>query len=456
MSKNSLKFLHLSDIHFKNSESVFFKDLRNQLELDAQNTSEKIGPLDGILVSGDIAFSGKADDYQVASEWIDSLCAIVGCSTDNVWSVPGNHDIEWEVVRNNPAILALHAQIRAAGTQNLDDCINDIFLHPASCDLLYQPIENYVTQFATKYNSTINREHPYVKRDLPLNDGSILRIIGVNSTLVSSERDNDGNNKLIVGSHQSTMHYQKGVEYLLMCHHPYSWLLDHDDRKDHWSARAKIQVFGHKHRQRVEEVATHLILGAGAMQPDKHEPEWEPRYNYLEIAVANNDDERVLNVKLHRRIWKNEGQGFQCDYFSGGADHKEFNYRLDPWEATKVEAAVPVPAEILVVPSDEATISEAREATPVLDKATGKSSSRQLVNQFASLPRHRQLEIIRNLDILTPTEHSLPHDKQLKLFFKRLAEKHLTDQLLVAIEAAQRSLAHPKSGKSTAGEKDGN
>jgi hypothetical protein len=56
-------FLHLSDIHFRRNANTpydSFKDLRDELERDADEVAKRFGGVQGILISGDIAFSGQA------------------------------------------------------------------------------------------------------------------------------------------------------------------------------------------------------------------------------------------------------------------------------------------------------------------------------------------------------------------------------------------------------------
>ncbi len=62
MAKKILNFIHISDIHFhKQSGGPFDLDLelRLQLENDVKSVKDKIGDVFGILVTGDIAYSGQ-------------------------------------------------------------------------------------------------------------------------------------------------------------------------------------------------------------------------------------------------------------------------------------------------------------------------------------------------------------------------------------------------------------
>jgi 3',5'-cyclic AMP phosphodiesterase CpdA len=63
--------LHISDIHFRAAEAGQPDDpnlaLRNDLIEDVKKMRAEIGrPADGILLTGDIAFAGKAAEYDFA------------------------------------------------------------------------------------------------------------------------------------------------------------------------------------------------------------------------------------------------------------------------------------------------------------------------------------------------------------------------------------------------------
>ena len=69
---SSISFVHLSDIHFvksSNNSADIDRELRDaiitDLDVNAKNTLENVS---GILVSGDIAFSGAKAEYEKAKE----------------------------------------------------------------------------------------------------------------------------------------------------------------------------------------------------------------------------------------------------------------------------------------------------------------------------------------------------------------------------------------------------
>ena len=92
-------FLHLSDIHlFQDGQADrvdLDRDLRRELERSAEDYVEDLGRgVDGILVTGDVAFQGSKSEYEAAREWLKTLSEHVGCDEEEVWVVPGNHDVQ--------------------------------------------------------------------------------------------------------------------------------------------------------------------------------------------------------------------------------------------------------------------------------------------------------------------------------------------------------------------------
>src|SRR5712671_720676 len=103
-------FLHISDIHFKQVEVGQPDDpnlaLRNDMIRDVKAIRQRIGPADGVLLSGDVAFAGKAAEYDFAYRWLEKeLCPAAGCNIDSVFVVPGNHDVD-RSAEAGPAFVA--------------------------------------------------------------------------------------------------------------------------------------------------------------------------------------------------------------------------------------------------------------------------------------------------------------------------------------------------------------
>ena len=155
---SKLRFVHLSDIHFNNRIASFGFDpdraLRGILTQDIAEMREKWGRADAVLVTGDIAFSGKRAEYEDAAAWLDEVCDAAGCGKESVLMCPGNHDVDQEVIRSNPLIQDGHDAVRRGQTHfDRDTALTSRLVQPDARALFYSPISAY-NDFAARYQSS--------------------------------------------------------------------------------------------------------------------------------------------------------------------------------------------------------------------------------------------------------------------------------------------------------------
>lgn len=103
-----LRWLHLSDLHFKETErwdrrATLQALLRKMEELKEQGLAP-----DFVFVTGDIAHSGKRKEYEQAERFFAELAQKLGLTLREHWFVvPGNHDVDrTKMGRSDKAILA--------------------------------------------------------------------------------------------------------------------------------------------------------------------------------------------------------------------------------------------------------------------------------------------------------------------------------------------------------------
>ena len=96
--------------------------LRDDIVDDVKKMRARIGrPADAVLISGDIAFAGAQDEYQFATDWLrDLLCPAAGCRMDDVFVIPGNHDVD-----RGKASARMHKDARATLRQLDGDAADD-------------------------------------------------------------------------------------------------------------------------------------------------------------------------------------------------------------------------------------------------------------------------------------------------------------------------------------------
>jgi calcineurin-like phosphoesterase family protein len=411
-----LTFVHLSDIHFAkmaaDGASVEASDIQNEVLQDL----DRVAPLSptGVLVSGDIAYSGADHEYTKAREWLAKATAKLKIDPEDVWVIPGNHDINRQALKDSPLLMDVQRWIRNAPPKDLDAQIAKYLTEErTNPDLLFSPLKSYLS-FASLFSCHHKPNQPIWTDDLTLNDGSTLRLVGLNSTLVSNATDDDGANKLVVGMAQLQFQRVEGVEYLVMCHHPPQWLRDQDTVEDYLKNRVRLQLFGHKHRQRLEEIDRKSIkLAAGAMFPDKREPDWIPTYNVIQLHVTRDSGVRYLNVRVEPRVWTKDLKFGPDSGEVGGV--REFKLELAPW--------TPPPG----VKENKQAVP--RVPTPITQPEHKPMNIRRLAYRFLSLPYTKQIEIAQRLGLLKAEDKGLQDQQLFQLFFERAREQQMVELL---------------------------
>jgi hypothetical protein len=123
-----------------------------------------------------------------------------------------------------------------------------------------------------------------------LNDGSTLRLWGFNKVLVSDATDDE--RRMLIDPAAAQIEARDDVCHVVMAHHPFNWLKNRKAFEDRCNAVAKIHLFGHEHTRRVDEGKRYLRIRAGAMHPDRDEPDWKPGYNWIDVTVDRVDGKR--------------------------------------------------------------------------------------------------------------------------------------------------------------------
>ncbi len=420
-------FLHLSDIHFSRHSSTAYDpdlDVRRQLVADAVALKGQVKACSGIFVSGDIAFSGKPDEYGKARDWLREICHQLDCPEEAVWVIPGNHDVDREAFRKSTFIQDKHQKLRTGDAAKGELEREMLRLHEdlEAFDSLHRAFSAYI-KFAGGYGCKPKPGLLYWEDDLPLSDGSMLQIRGCNSAIASrgTPPDDENHNRLVVGRQQMLPPVDYGVTYLLMCHHPLDWLHDRDAVKDGLKARTRVALFGHKHVQRIDRLDDTLMVMAGAVHPDRGEAGWQPRYNYLRLSVPENAGERHLLVEIWPRSWDDENKVFKAETDARGAERRVYQLPLPVWTPPPKSAA---PAPEPLVASTEVT-GEGKIVNP----------KRRLVYRFHGLPYIRKLEVVTKLRLVAESDENLKEEERYPLYFRRAEENGILDLLWAAVEA---------------------
>lgn len=321
-------FVHVSDIHFgqeKNNRVYIHADVKQQLITDAKEVVSSIagGAAHGILVTGDIAQSGKWSEYEVAGKWLDELAASINVEIHRVQMVPGNHDLDRSMLSFSGRQILDH--LRAGGPKEYEGILNNLTDRAA----LFARFEDY-GRFSFGYNCPLNNEGAFASEmEVTLAPGRAIRFIRFNSSLLCHGEERDEHPELVIGERQFTIPRTKGVENIVLVHHPLHWYKDQAQVQDYIRSRARLFISGHEHDPKVSVINVEkgcdvMMLAAGATVPYKSDEVFTFTYNIIEFDW----DEEIdgLSVTLHPRAWNPQRTCFEADDKRLGG--KAPNFRL--------------------------------------------------------------------------------------------------------------------------------
>ncbi|MFT3686377.1 MAG: metallophosphoesterase [Phycisphaerales bacterium] len=446
VNSGELVFLHISDIHFHYRKSASAhdpdKDLRNELLRDIRKTGSGLGEFAGILIAGDVAFSGVDDEYRMAKEWIDQLRAATGCREDRVWTVPGNHDIDRSAFDKSPGMRDLRSKLRTEPENQLDEALRTKLEDPLYASALFAPLKEY-NRFAAPYNCDVSASKPHWEHAvLVLNDGTRLKLRGVTSPLVSDSSDSDkvDAKKLVLGKFQAVCSREDGVEYLVMCHHPPEWLRDGEIVDRTLTSRAHLQLFGHKHSQRVYRKDDSLVIHAGALQPDRSEEGWEPRFNFITLRVDKTATGRSLKVRLFARVWDPKLMLFKPDVDASGNPCHTYDLPLPP-ESPVAPAPTARDVGQPQQPRSKAPATPSpTTAPPEKNETAVKDRERHLRYRFLSLPHAVRLQIANDFGLIRDEDEGIKDSELWSRILKRAYEGGQSEPLWQKVEERYAAL----------------
>lgn len=402
-----LTFLHLSDIHFHKKSGTPFDvddDLRNGILNDVTKFVQSHPLPDGILVSGDLAYSGAAKEYQIAKEWLEAICRAVGRDLGYVYCVPGNHDVDQRRVKESELLSDIHSTLRTIPPKEIDQKLQKYIGDNRGKELLYETLEEY-NNFARLLNCDISPDAPAWATHFNLDDGSRLCVNGLNSSMVSNHLDNVVK-EVVLGRYQIPRE-KPGTIHLALCHHPPDWWRDDDQVEFDLRERCHIQLFGHKHSHRLERTGDTIVVSAGAVHPERAEVNWTPRYNWLTVQTEGAGDQRNLRVIVYPRVL--HGAAFVADSLTCQAkDHKEYVIKLPPW--TPLVGSTP----------NASGIQDIDSAVSVGDKDMNRG--RTLTYRFYELPYVTRLDISQKLELIADEDEAAGDTELFKRVLKRAKE----------------------------------
>lgn len=412
------QIVHLSDIHFRqgrDGNAVLHKDVRNELILDVGRLKDRLGNADAVIITGDIAHSGREDEYEQAGDWLSDLCEAAGCPELSVFVVPGNHDVDWTKITKS--VEDQHSNLASVAPSQVDGHISSRFYDdPDASHILLKKLNNYQA-FANRYGRSFEScKTACWIHETPALGSPILRFVGLNTVLFSDKCDTRG--RLALGKSQYIAPLcrdrERTVAHVVLMHHPLDWLKDGQQARPWFESRARIWLTGHEHTFGVSKIEglqgiERLEIQAAATNPPA-EDGYEFRYNWLTLSTCTEGASCRLTVAVWPRVWLLGGTTFVADRnILQGNEYKDFDLVLPDVSAETAAGEIEIPEENGTMPdlvsSDEedSSVSESNQCV-----ARDDGDFRRLQFLFwKELNRNQRIHILAKLNML-PDDFEAP------------------------------------------------
>lgn len=307
-----LKWIHLSDIHIASSakslekynRGIVLQELWKDINSRVSNISDELEDLDFAFITGDLAFSGgdstSEDEYEeVYDNLVLPLSQHTGIPMNNIFLVPGNHDIS----RNAITQEVIEIQERLSDRDSITKLLIES-LSREDKDKIFSRLINYSNFIKThlKHISSAENYCTYSKV-VKIKDGISLRIVGLNSAWLS-RGGSDDKGKLALGEpiiRDILEDISDDILTITLVHHPLKnpteWYKEIEENAiNQILTQTDFLLCGHVHKPDVSsQLRTHgglIELVGGSVYEDR---KWTSNsYNYVVFDTNNNKGKTFL------------------------------------------------------------------------------------------------------------------------------------------------------------------
>ena len=221
-----ISWLQISDIHMRRRDEWSQDVILCALTTSISDAAIENGGFDFVLVTGDLAFSGQAEEYELVKRFLDAISTAARVTQERIFSVPGNHDVN----REKQKLCFAGARSNLTNLNVVDSTLTP----DDELKTLLQRQQAY-KEFQESYFSAQERKPTpdglgYVST-LTIDD-VVISIVGLNSAWLAQGGEDD-HGKLIVGERQVINALKLVKEesphiVIAMAHHPLHLLQEFD------------------------------------------------------------------------------------------------------------------------------------------------------------------------------------------------------------------------------------
>lgn len=314
-----MKILQISDIHWTKRKhwNDNFPGMKSRFLEDIQEYIDVGNEIDYVFICGDIAYKGIADEYNTALTYIDTICGIIGQTREEVYVVPGNHDLNRKATGNQLRELLNAALAFAPNNETFleeilksNELRKDMFAAFADYNSFANNFfcQEQVMNKCIKGNADVtidDSDELYYQVKLKKKVGDInVKIRGVNTALNCdvwdwNEEKKEGHKQILPRRAYVLDKEEKQELRIIMGHHPLPFLTSCEE--GYLNSHYHIQLFGHVHLQQIEG-ENFVRVQSGAFDPPKDGKtnKYLPVYNIIEITQK---DATHVVVKGNSQIW---------------------------------------------------------------------------------------------------------------------------------------------------------
>jgi 3',5'-cyclic AMP phosphodiesterase CpdA len=404
----TLTWLHVSDFHFRDSDpydrDLVLRSLVKAVERFGRNGRRP----DLVFATGDVAFSGKAGEYKLATRFFDDLINAASLQRCRLFVVPGNHDVD----RPRGTGLARTLQSREEA---------DTYFGP------YTPLHHFSKQdaFVAWYNRYFEdiRSFPRKSTCGPVETvdvrGVKIGVLPINTGLFC--QDENDHEKLWVGRRclDAAMEELQRINAsitMAIFHHPLDWLhpIERSNIRRKLLQRVDFLLRGHLHETEVEIMGAApdlaMCLAAG---PAYDSRKWPNRALYCTI-----DQQRVSVFPIRYEDQPEEVWTVDTSVFPRSENY-ERSFPLPRHSATGSAMS-----------TEQVIIAELESARGLLSG----SEMRRLAEQLVPVLADAELRAAQCMNVYQQTAmgashlaRTLPDDPASQLLFRRVCERLLAN-----------------------------
>ena len=287
--QDKFSWLHISDFHFRAGGDGFSQDVSCDAVLrDIPMRLNEEYPLEFVVITGDIAFSGQEHEYDLASGFFAKLIGALDVGRDRVCIVPGNHDVD-----------------RSRQRYMYDGVLSDLRSQRDVDEFLGRTQERAQllerqSAFYDFKNRLLDGVHIETTEDALacvrfLDVGGFrVSVLELNSAWLSGDKDQAGN--LLIGERQIINALNLSDQHqphltIALTHHPPDWLAEFDSLSFSRRLVPRLNIFhnGHLHRHDAKVLLAsgrHQCLhsAAGSSHETRH---YRNAYNLIEYDVGS-------------------------------------------------------------------------------------------------------------------------------------------------------------------------